>query len=152
MGKGGNVEDVIERALAAAETLREQTRLANEATKDLKLALREHRELVRQTVHDEIDATLRGHANRAMDSMLDELRQVTAMAQARVLEQIDRLYEKWIEGERQSEPTFAELMAARQALRKGMAAVERDRATAHGAGGGELDPSLKISGGPPEPG
>ena len=146
MAKSGNVEDVIERALAAAETLREQTRAANEATKDLKSALREHRELVRQTVHEEIDATLKAHAQRAFDGMAEEIKQVVAMTESKVLRRIDRIYERWIEGER-GEPTLAELMESRQALRRGIEAAERDRATARRGGLGDVP----VSGGDPEP-
>ena len=148
-GGGGTVEDVIARSLAAAETLKEQTRLANEATKDLKRALGEHRELVRQTVHDEIDETLKAHADRALAGMADEVMQALAMAESRVLRRVESLYERWIEGER-GEPTLAELMASRQALRKGIEAAERDRATAHG--GGERSGDVTVGGRASEPG
>jgi hypothetical protein len=152
-GRAWSIADTVaatERAQQAAAELRQATRAAHEAAQDLREAAREHAASVKAAVEGEIRDQLRAFSGQAMDDMTTELGEVTRMAEARILRRLEAIYDAWIAGEGEG-PSVAELMAARQKLRKGIERATADRAVsghprAAGIGGAAAEPGQVIDG------
>jgi type IV secretory pathway VirD2 relaxase len=121
-----DVLQVIEAAQEAAGLLELRTTEARQATKDLKRVMGEREAMVRRAVREEVDAAMRAAANDAFKGMASDVELVAKEIERTILKRLEAIYDAYVEGE-QGQPTVAELMAARQRIRKGIEAAEADR-------------------------
>ena len=111
------MQEIIAASQAAAVELRAASREANEAAANLRAALREHRELTRQAVTDQVDELIRGYVNRGLDQLGKEIRAFMDQATAKISREIQGLYDTYMRGEQREVVSIPEVMAARQTLR-----------------------------------
>lgn len=123
-----DVLETIAAAQEAAALLDARTREAHAAAKDLRAAMREHDQLVRTAVRETMETAMTAAANVAAEGATADFALLVRKAEAAMLRRLDAIYTLYLEGERDSPEAFSVLMERRQAIRKGIAAADADRA------------------------
>jgi hypothetical protein len=129
---GATVEDLVERAGARVAELKQATREANEAAQNLRAAARDHDASLKAAADGAITERLQAATEREVARMEAEVTAGLEAVRADVRGKIEELYDLYLQGESEAEPSIPELVAARQQLRKAREAAERDRKASGG--------------------
>jgi hypothetical protein len=104
--------------LTLIEQAREATRDLRAAMKDLKQARRDAEEAIAKLIQDAVVDHLDAVVKREVDAMGEQFQLATRAACDRVAEVCNQLYDNYMRGETRKGISIAEVMDARQTLRK----------------------------------